>query len=243
MSHNPYNAPHAYGMPQPSGQWGQRQFVSLGWRTTLAIIAIGISCIMSFALDIGQLAFASELKSAEPPLGASLLVGLSALGLVGSVLMGALFFCLFIHRAASNVLALGRNGMEFTPGWCVGWFFVPFANLAKPYQAVSEVWRSSDPNAGSGNDWLGGPPAPTWLGVWWGAWVLSNVAANVSGRFDDPSASGTIGLIGSVAGAVAGTLCCSMMLKLAARQTAAAATMSARSNQLNENYNAMQARV
>lgn len=52
-------------------------------------------------------------------------------------------FCMWIHRANSNARQLGAKGMAFTPGWAVGWYFVPFANLWKPYQAMKEIWRAS----------------------------------------------------------------------------------------------------
>lgn len=38
----------------------------------------------------------------------------------------------------SNVLAhaLGASKMTYSPGWSVGWFFIPIVNLFKPYLAM-----------------------------------------------------------------------------------------------------------
>jgi hypothetical protein len=74
-------------------------------------------------------------------------------------------FLTWIYRANSNARSLGASGMEFTPGWSVGWFFVPLANLVKPYQVMRELWRTSS-NPG---DWKG-EPVPAKIGAWWGAW-------------------------------------------------------------------------
>src|ERR1700754_3506800 len=51
-------------------------------------------------------------------------------------------FAVWIHRANRNARALGAVGMRFSPGWAVGWFFVPIANLWKPYQAMKEIWQA-----------------------------------------------------------------------------------------------------
>ena len=32
---------------------------------------------------------------------------------------------------------------SFTPGWSVGWFFVPIMNPWKPFQAMREIWQAS----------------------------------------------------------------------------------------------------
>jgi hypothetical protein len=59
----------------------------------------------------------------------------------------------------------------------VGWFFVPFANLFKPYVAVREVWERSK------------GAVPGLFGLWWAAWVLSGVLAQISLRMTDPDDS------------------------------------------------------
>ena len=47
-------------------------------------------------------------------------------------------------RANKNMRALRPDGhFTFTPGWTAGWFFVPIANLFKPYQAVKEMFVNS----------------------------------------------------------------------------------------------------
>jgi len=46
--------------------------------------------------------------------------------------------------------------MEYTPGWSVGWFFVPLYNFYKPYRAITELYLASDPDGGH-YSWQGGP--------------------------------------------------------------------------------------
>jgi hypothetical protein len=77
--------------------------------------------------------------------------------------------CFWIHRAACNSRALGAKGIEDTPGWAVGWFFVPFANLVKPFLAISQIFLSSI----APSNWQG-KPAPPFLYVWWVTWLLGH---------------------------------------------------------------------
>jgi hypothetical protein len=81
----------------------------------------------------------------------------------------AVVFCVWIVRSHKNVWAFG-GPQEVTPGWAVGWFFVPIANLWKPYQAMKALWLSSVPNRSH---------APL-LPIWWTLWLLSNFMGRIS---------------------------------------------------------------
>ena len=62
----------------------------------------------------------------------------------------------WIHRANHNARQLGADDMRFTPGWAVGWYFVPIAWFWKPYQAMKEIWLAS----ANPSDWRGRPVSP-----------------------------------------------------------------------------------
>ena len=84
-----------------------------------------------------------------------------AIGLATAILV-----LTWIHRANHNARQLGTADMHFTPGWAVGWYFVPIAWFWKPYQAMSEIWRAS----ASPTDWRAAPVSPL-LRWWWGLWL------------------------------------------------------------------------
>ena len=102
-------------------------------------------------------------------------------------LTGVLFL-VWLYRAHSNLEALEARNLQFTPGWAVGWWFVPFANLVKPFQVVREVWWDSDPEIGNEPVFLSESlrSAPTYMGIWWAMWLLSNIASNITSRVYDP---------------------------------------------------------
>ncbi len=91
-------------------------------------------------------------------------------------------FLVWLHRVSKNVPALGnpRSGVEYTPGWAVGSFFIPFGNLYMPYKGVREVWDKSDPAIRTADDMAFTPAAPAPLVVgWWVAWLASTVVSNI----------------------------------------------------------------
>ena len=68
--------------------------------------------------------------------------------------------------------------MTITPGWAVGWHFVPFASLVKPFHAVVEIWKvSANPNDPESVLW-----PETLLRSWWALWLIANIGANISFR-------------------------------------------------------------
>jgi hypothetical protein len=48
----------------------------------------------------------------------------------------------WIYRTNANAHLLGGD-MTISPGWSVGWYFVPVANLFKPYEGMKETWFAS----------------------------------------------------------------------------------------------------
>lgn len=52
-------------------------------------------------------------------------------------------FAMWIYRANFNARQLGSQGMKFSPGWSVGYYFIPILWFWKPYQAMREIWCAS----------------------------------------------------------------------------------------------------
>ena len=91
-------------------------------------------------------------------------------------------FLRWIYRSNKNLRTLSGESMAFTPGWSVGWYFVPFANLYKPYQVMKEIWKVSHKSEDTDH---------AIVGWWWALWLISNVlgriAFKVVMRADDAS--------------------------------------------------------
>lgn len=108
----------------------------------------------------------------------------------------AILFLYFVYFACANARAMERPDMDVTPGWAVGWFFIPVASLFKPYQALKEIHRASDPEAGAESWKLFAVPG--YFPLWWAGWIGYNLAgvpvrllARVSGE-DAPAVNGYV---------------------------------------------------
>ena len=97
-------------------------------------------------------------------------------GLVGLALV--VLWLVWQHRSQTNLTALGAANVRFSPGWAVGWWFIPVAWWAMPFNTMQELWKASDP-AGGAADWKSRPTSPL-LVVWWVVWLILWILAIVS---------------------------------------------------------------
>lgn len=143
------------------------QFKDLTRLTTVATIFVGIYMVLDFLMSAAGL-----ISPTEPGE-----IGIAEIFALGQVL--ALFGCFvvvgrWIYRASENAHAISGE-MTISPGWSVGWYFVPFANLVKPLHAMREIWHAS---YRSGESYFERTPAM--LGWWWALWLGNNVIGNIS---------------------------------------------------------------
>lgn len=98
-----------------------------------------------------------------------------AVAMVASIIVVAMW----IYRAHANLRAAGIDGLEFSPGWAVGWYFIPIANLFKPFQAMRELWNTTHGQSDGYTE-----PADSRLTAWWGMWIVGNILSNVGTRLE-----------------------------------------------------------
>ncbi len=79
---------------------------------------------------------------------------------VVAYIVTAITFLRWIHRANLNCHGFGAEGMKFTPGWSIGYYFIPILNFFKPYQAMKEIWKVSTNPVGWKN--VKGSPLLDW---------------------------------------------------------------------------------
>lgn len=187
---------------------------SLGLVVT-AIFGLQLLCFAAYVLfGFGALILPEWVVDLDE--GGTLSVFVIAIGLISLLeiallLAGIVVFLVWVHRTYSNLSPLRARDLNHSPGWAVGWWFIPIANLFKPYQVVKEIWVESDPDY---DEELGFMPssfsAPSLLGFWWAAWIISNVVARIADRASEAPDGGVteafpylIILSGAVRGAAA----------------------------------------
>jgi hypothetical protein len=77
-------------------------------------------------------------------------------------------FLAWLSRSVDNVPALGGGWPKVTPRWAIGWWFVPGANLLRPYQIVKDMSRRLALVSESSRDRL--------IYLWWLVWISANIA-------------------------------------------------------------------
>ncbi len=88
-------------------------------------------------------------------------------------------FIWWMQRAVRNLPALGAFGQKYSPGWAIGWWFIPFANFVQPVRVLLEAWRGSGPRQVLEPDesWQSRPSNPLVI-IWWLACVAGWLSAN-----------------------------------------------------------------
>lgn len=148
----------------------------------IALFGVQLGCYAIYlVLSAIQIAMPGALSSTSgistPLILIGLLSGLEALARLATIVM----FLVWLYRIYTNFPALRVQHLDFTPGWAVGWWFIPFANLVKPYQVVTEAWRESDPDFDEQFGYLSSSGGSSWqFPVWWGTFILGNISARIS---------------------------------------------------------------
>jgi Domain of unknown function (DUF4328) len=91
----------------------------------------------------------------------------------GTFIVTGIVWLLWLHSSYGLLRHLGTKVTRFSPGWAVGYWLVPFVNLVRPYQILSELQvRTGTLNA------TAKPKAQLYLEVpaWWLTWLGASVA-------------------------------------------------------------------
>jgi len=149
-------------------------------------VQLGVA-VISMLSDFGQMSLASSgnitTAAAESNDARQGMIGLLYLGVF---IATGIIFLKWIHRANLNCRGFGASTMKFTSGWSIGYYFIPFLNLVRPYQAMKEIWQvSRDPM-----NWQA-QKGDGILGWWWALWLISGFLGNMTFRMsmnvDSPS--------------------------------------------------------
>ena len=104
---------------------------------------------------------------------------LMLLGLIAT----AILFLRWTYLTNRNTELLTTAKRQHSPGWAVGWYFIPVVSFWKPYLARKETFRASNP--AFTDNWQQ-TPVPQLVSLWWLTWVMWNVGAiyvsNISSR-------------------------------------------------------------
>ncbi len=134
---------------------------------------------------------------------------------------------IWMWRAAKNNEALGRANPRLGPGWAIGGWFIPLANIVIPVLILQDLWRGSDSSVARGDPNWRTRSGSSLIGWYWAAHVVSyirfgvgrgNARINVRTQMEDLRTHDTIGAVGMAITVAAAILAIRVVSRLTARQ-------------------------
>jgi Domain of unknown function (DUF4328) len=189
MNDNPYSPPQAHVADfSPALQREQiegfRDLAGLvRWlKIALAALAlIELAHAVSLWLQIGLLSGAQSggRITHETALANDGREGLLSILYVLAYFLTSVLFLRWTYLVKKNAMALGASYLEFdfSPGWSVGYYFVPLANLVAPYRALKETFQASHPEFRPHAQRLEWSDPPKLLPLWWALWLANGFLA------------------------------------------------------------------
>ncbi|MEV7088883.1 DUF4328 domain-containing protein [Streptomyces sp. NPDC093085] len=95
-----------------------------------------------------------------------------------AMLATAVVFLVWFHRVRRNAQVLDPAAQRMAPGWAIGAWFVPFANLVLPRRIAGDIWKAS------GRRGPDGAPQVSYVlvNLWWTVYLVSLVVAQLGTR-------------------------------------------------------------
>jgi ABC-type multidrug transport system fused ATPase/permease subunit len=157
--------------------------------------------------------FTDEEAASSDTIGSVIGISEMALNIVIIVL-----FILWFRRAYYNLHQINRTTLSYEEGWAAGAWFVPFLNLFRPFQIMSEIWKGTFRLTNNEEEEI---PASSLLGIWWAIWIIKGILGNITLRMtldadtiDEMISVDNIAILSGVAEIVASVLIILIIRKL-----------------------------
>jgi len=148
------------------------------------LVALGIE-MAACLLVIAMLASAGDTELDQDQLRT---VGftLMTMGYAGYLQFGAfvaiaVLFMRFMYKAVQRAKGFAVPFTYVSPGWAVGYWFIPLMNLYRPFEVVKALVKACAEEAGTPDKPAAGEQL---LGAWWALFLLGNIVASAVARMD-----------------------------------------------------------
>lgn len=164
------------------------------WRDSMGAMKVAIVAIYAFLVTeilfgIGTIfaVVALSQRNASDPYtfdevviseSADLIMGLVAFAFTVAFIFATITSLRWVYRLNANSHLLSDD-VRISPRWNVGWFFVPLANLIKPFEGLAQSWHASQV-------WLqeSMSDVPSVMRWWWGFWLVYTIVGNIALRLE-----------------------------------------------------------
>ncbi len=150
----------------------------LCFQVVLAFVAIG-SNLMEYQLltDFQNGVYFSQEMAVADAEANDMRQAVIAFSYLGVFIVSGVLILRWIYQANQNARQFGAKDMEFSPGWSIGFYFIPIVSLWKPYQAMKEIWQASQ----NPTNWPV-EKVSSILGIWWFFWIANSMVGQAAFR-------------------------------------------------------------
>jgi len=208
--------------------WGAGAWRSLtGLKTALVVLFIimGVSALATAGTALNRIRAIDDFQDNPSFTTAASLDdaddALSGAGAISSIIRIALIvvFIIWLWRVAKNALeALDREDPKLGPGWAIGGWFIPLANLVLPIIVIQGLWRASASGTRPGTTWRSAKGSALVV-FWWLTFIVSFLSgtAGDDATLDEVKFADTLTAVGAVASVVAAVLAIFVVVQLTRR--------------------------
>lgn len=108
------------------------------------------------------------------------ILGIIALIILPFFILTIVIYCQWIYRMTNNALSFKPADFKTTPGWAVGWNFIPVASVFVPYIQIKKIYKILKNPA----NWQS-EKSPNKMIWWWSTWLISTGLSRVSARIEN----------------------------------------------------------
>ena len=185
------------GLVFPSGPI-QRGYCDPGKITRTTVISIVLLLVLNIVAVSGNImerdvllkiqagAYETEEEATAASDKSDAIQALIGLTTVVVFLFSGISFLYWTHRIVKNAHSITSRPLRYSPGWAVGYYFIPILNLIRPLQALADAHRVSK-NPG---DWAA-TSGSYLLGWWWASFILSRIAERINTKLAQASMRAT----------------------------------------------------
>ncbi len=150
----------------------------LCFQVVLAFVAIG-SNLMEYQLltDFQNGVYFSQEMAVADAEANDMRQAVIAFSYLGVFIVSGVLILRWIYQANQNARQFGAIDMVFSPGWSIGFYFIPIVSLWKPYQAMKEIWQASQ----NPTNWPV-EKVSSILGIWWFFWIANSMVGQAAFR-------------------------------------------------------------
>ncbi|MFN8018305.1 MAG: DUF4328 domain-containing protein [Acidimicrobiales bacterium] len=158
------------------------------WFVLVALFGLGQAGVSLWRRELVDEVLSGQAVSGTTLTNADDLARVASIGGLVAWIFAFVLAAIWCKRVFANLAGpLRSRGLDYTPGWAAGWWFVPFANFVKPVQVVREAWKASSPAEQPDSMAWKVAKAPATISIWWAFVVLSILVGFTAVSNDDSS--------------------------------------------------------